>query len=255
MRKGFYLSSIILLLTAPLAWAKLALLEPTIPWGVKANQYPELAFFKPNASLGPNAYDAKKSIILHGIEFTNTLYFNNEQGLSEITYIAYLKNVPYEKACTNIQMDINQAYGQKTNEVHVTDQGKDNYSETIWTSKVDRVVRLFCYKAENNNTVSITIFPRWVVLDCTLRNVEDTSNKAKPKKAFFYYDSINEKIRFFNNQNVTLPFDSTFTSQRIDFSHNNEKDHSTIDLNTGVIMSKFITNGKEELLVGKCKQQ
>jgi hypothetical protein len=161
----------------------------------------------------------------------------------------------FENTCSMIQSSINKLYGQRTNEVHVFDQGPNNYTEVIWTSKLDRIIRVFCFSTKNSNIVSVSVFPRWMVLDCTL-HADEATNKIKNRRAFFYFDSTNEEIRFFNNSEVSLPFTSTFSNARIAFTHNNAGDNTTIDLNTGVIMSKFIDKkGHEQLLIGRCKKQ
>jgi hypothetical protein len=154
-----------------------------------------------------------------------------------------------------IQSSLNKIYGQRTNEVHILNQAPNNYTEVIWTSKLDRIVRVICFSPDKSNVVSVSFYPRWMVLDCTM-HAQDPNINANDRRAFFYFDQSNEEVRFFNNADVSLPFTSTFKDGRIAFSHNSEGDRTTIDLNSGVIMSKFIDEkGHDQLLVGKCKKQ
>lgn len=217
----------------------------TIPWNASEEAYHKSLF----------KMKEKQQLAIKGINFDKSYTFIENKGLSEITYLANLNDEPFAAKCKVIQDAISDVYGQRTNEVHVTDQGKLNYSETIWTSKLDRVVRLFCYHNSDENRITVSIYPRWLVLDCTL-HAEDVVKKKKKKRAFFYFDKNSEQIRFFNNSEVTLPFQSNFQNMRISFDHNNIGDHTTIDLDTGVIMSRFIDeHGQEQLLAGKCKKE
>lgn len=247
-----------LLLIAPLAaYCQGGDFTAPIAWGETENNTIQIANFKQKSVSGQiSSFESKHPTTINGINFTKTINFVQNKGLSQIAYSSNLKSEPFDNRCMSLNNTLNNLYGQRTNEVHVTDQGLNNYTEIIWTSKLDRIVRLFCYQDNNDNYVTVSIYPRWTVLDCSMHNINDSSKNAKIKRAFFYFDQANGDIRFFNNSNVTLPFKSTFKSQRIEFSHNEIHDHTTIDLNTGVIMSKFANNnGKEELLVGKCKKQ
>lgn len=234
-----------------------SLTDRKIPWGASEEQYIQFEKFKqPKINEKVHSFEAKQLNTINGVDFVNTINFIDQKGLTQISYIAQLNAEPFQKKCAAIKTAISDIYGQHTNEVNVTDKDVNNYSEIIWTSKVDRIVRVFCYNFEQNNYVAISIYPRWMVLDCTMHNADETSKKIKNKRAFFYFDKENEDIRYFNNYNVTLPFNSTFKSQRIEFTHDNIKDRTTIDLNSGVIMSKFTDEDKkEQLLVGKCKIQ
>lgn len=243
-------------LTAHAVTAQEALAEKTIPWGVSEDRYLNANEFNTGTVSGKvHNYDAKKSTKINNADFTKTVKFIDKKGLSQISYVAKPNEKEFENTCAMIQSSVNKLYGQRTNEVHIFDQGPNNYTEVIWTSKLDRIVRVFCFSAQNSNIVSVSLFPRWMVLDCTM-HADETTHKAKDRRAFFYFDNANEEIRFFNNSEVSLPFTSTFSDARIAFTHNNKGDNTTIDLNTGVIMSKFIDNkGHEELLIGRCKKQ
>ncbi len=229
----------------------------TIPWGITQDHYINTNDFTPSISPDKShVFEAKSPTKINSVDFTKTVKFVDSKGLSQITHVANLKKEDVEKLCANLQKSITTLYGQRTNEVHVKNQEPNNYSQVIWTSKLDRTLDLFCYTSPNTNFVSVTLYPRWTVLDCTMHSDDPKDKKNQNKRAFFYFDEANEEIRFFNNSNVTLPFQSTFQDQRIQFSHNNENDRSTIDLNSGAIMSKFIEDkGKEQLLIGKCKIQ
>lgn len=244
-----------MLIWQPLVAQSSSLTERKIPWGIGEEQYLHFENFKTPLTNGKaHSYEAKQLTTINGIDFINTLNFIDQKGLTQISYIAPLKAEPFQDKCTAIKTAISDIYGQHTNEVNVTDQDVNNYSEIIWTSKVDRIVRVFCYSLEKNNYIAISIYPRWMILDCTMHNADESNKKIKNKRAFFYFDKENEDIRYFNNYDVTLPFNSTFKSQRIEFTHDNDNDRTTIDLNSGVIMSKFTDKDKkEQLLVGKCK--
>ncbi len=249
--------TVLMLFTWNLHAQESALTAHTIPWGIAQDKYIKNNDFTASASQDKShIFESKMPTKINGVDFNKTVKFLDTKGLSQITHIANLKNEDVEKLCSNLQESITKMYGQRTNEVHVKNQEPNNYTQVIWTSKLDRTVDLFCYTSNNSNFVSVTLYPRWTVLDCTMHSEDPMDKKNQKKRAFFYFDAANEEIRFFNNSNVTLPFQSTFQSMRIQFSHNNDNDRSTIDLNTGVIMSKFIENkGKEQLLVGKCKIQ
>ncbi len=251
------LTSLLLLLIAPSLYGKgTALTTPSIPWGASEEEYMDMNRFKASTSKGETkTYEAKELITITEVPFIQVMHFLNNKGLSQITYLSDLNNEPYQSKCLMVQSKINEIYGKRTNEVHVNDHDKNDYAEAIWTSKLDRIVRLFCYNNNNHNYVSVTIFPRWTVLDCSLHDADKVSEKKENNRAFFYFDKVNETIRFFNNNEVTPPFTSSYHYPRIEFSHNNPQDHTTIDLNTGVIMSKFSDNGKHSLMVGKCKIQ
>ncbi len=231
--------------------------EPSLPWGVAEDSYIDKNYFYPATNQGKvDSYQAKALTTIKNIPFATTFHFVHFKGLSQISYIADLNNEPFYDKCESLQKEISNQYGQRTNEVHITDQNTNNYTEVIWTSKMDRIVRLFCYNNNQHNYVTVSMYPRWMVLDCYLHAQDDTAKDRKIKRAFFYFDKVNEDIRFFNNSTVTLPFKSTYTFSRIEFSHNNPHDRTTIDLNSGVIMSKFVNeDGHEQLLVGNCKKQ
>jgi hypothetical protein len=234
-----------------------ALSESDIPWGMLEDHYINKDDFDTATTSGKvHTYQAKITTKINNTDFTKTVKFIDKKGLSQIAYITNPKNEEFENICALMQDALNKIYRQRTNEVHVRDQGSNNYTEVIWTSKLDRIVRLFCFQAQDTNVVAVSLFPRWIVLDCTMHPVDPNNKKVTNRRAFFYFDPASEEIRFFNNEEVSLPFTSTFSDSRIAFSHNNADDHTTIDLNTRVIMSKFVDeNGKSQLLVGKCKTQ
>lgn len=212
------------------------------PWGFSKDKF--LASDKENyedaySENQADFYVKKQPVMLENNRFKKIVKFSKEKGLSQISYMSFVNQDNVKAACENVHDYLIKAFGK---EDHEAKGGAQIFALYAWNGLQDTTVEEICVSGGGLNTITLTIIPKWQVVTCKF------NGKESPLSYFF--DSWNNQVRQFNQNEMSPALKSTITPQKIQFTSELGKERVSIDRASHEIIVK--TSGKTPLK-GQCE--